>query len=248
MKPGLARAVLSDLRWSCTPPWNWLSGVAFNLGLSLAYLVIVPLTGRPHRDWAILVGTYFAVFILADVTTTNVLGADHLRVRRSLDRRTSLARILLIKNITLMLLVGVPTLIATAAITVHSESAYRLDLTLPGVLYPVLTWLGVGNLVSVALPVAARPLRERWHRRRELRSTVRWLVALGLPYALCVAVDPLSKVPRLFDRLLLGPLPLDDVVPRGVILVALGIILYAGFSVAALLLARVRAIRFDEMA
>lgn len=142
MKPGLARAVLSGLRWSFTPPWNWLSGVAFNLGLSLAYLVIVPLTGRPHRDWAILVGTYFAVFILADVTTTNVLGADHLRVRRSLDRRTSLARILLIKNITLMLLVGVPTLIATAAITVHSESAYRLDLTLPGVLYPVLTWLG----------------------------------------------------------------------------------------------------------
>lgn len=63
-----------------------------------------------------------------------------------------------------------------------------------------------------------------------------------------MAVDPLSKVPRLIDQLLLGRLPLDDVVPRGVVLVALGIILYAGFSVAALLLARVRAIRFDEMA
>ena len=62
-------------------------------------------------------------------------------------------RSLLIKNLTLLVVVGLPTMIATAVITVTSEADYRLAITLPGVLFPILTWLGVGNLVSVALPV-----------------------------------------------------------------------------------------------
>ena len=113
------RQVLGDVRWSFSRPWTWLSGVAFNLVLSLAWLAAVPLTGRPHRDWAIVVGSYFAVFILADVTTTNVLGADAQRVGLGLQRRIPLRRILLVKNLTLLLLVGLPTLVATGIITVN---------------------------------------------------------------------------------------------------------------------------------
>jgi len=64
---------------------RWWRGLALNLVLSLLYLLLAPLTAVPHRDWAILVGSHFAAFLLADSTTTNALGLDAERVSRELD-------------------------------------------------------------------------------------------------------------------------------------------------------------------
>ncbi|MGI8457912.1 MAG: hypothetical protein ACR2LI_07350 [Propionibacteriaceae bacterium] len=239
------RQVARDLRWSFTPPWTWLSGVAVNLLLSIGYVVIAPLTARPHHDWAILVGSYFAVFILADVTTTNVLGADAYRVRLALLRGVRLRRILLVKNLTLMIIVGMPTLIATAAITVGSEADYRLILTLPGVVFPILTWLGLGNLVSVTYPVAAVPLRRRWEQRRQLRRTVRWLVALVLPYVLVLGEEPFEDLPKV----VLAHLPYLPHTARtaGMVLLACGVGCYVLGTAIALVVARTRKVRFDDL-
>ena len=73
-------AVVAEIRWAFTPPRVWLSGVGANLLLALVFLIVDPLHQHGHRDWVILVGTYFASFILADVTTTNLLGVDRIRV------------------------------------------------------------------------------------------------------------------------------------------------------------------------
>lgn len=243
-QPGLARLVGQDLRWAFRRPYGWLLGIGVNLLLSVGYLVVVPLRGGTHRDWAILVGTYFAVFVLADVTTTNVLGVDTERTRLRLLRGLSLARILLVKNLALLVIVGLPTLVATAAITVHDESTYRLELTLPGVLYPVLTWLGVGNLVSVLLPYWPVPLATRWHERRRWSRTVRWLVCLGLPYALCGAVDPMSKLPRIVTQTL--RLPPSHAI-HGVELLVLGLTTWGLFSAVALVVAHRRGVPFDDL-
>jgi hypothetical protein len=244
VETSIRRQVLADLRWSFTRPWHWLAGVAFNLVLSLVWLVAAPLTGRPHHDWAIIVGTYFAVFILADVTTTNVLGADAPRVRLSLSKETPLRRILLVKNITLLTVVGLPTLIATAVITLLSEPDYRLALTLPGVAFPILTWLGVGNLISVLLPVAPARLRQRWARRREWRHTVRWLVAISLPYALCVAIGPVSRVPRIVLQAL--TFLSNGMAARGFVVLLTGVAFWAIGTALALAVVRHRALRFDD--
>jgi hypothetical protein len=238
------RQVLADLRWSFTRPWHWLTGVAVNLVLSLLWLAAAPLTGRPHHDWAIIVGSYFAVFILADVTTTNVLGADAPRVRLNLSHDTPLRRILLVKNITLITVVGLPTLIATAVITLLSEADYRLALTLPGVAFPILTWLGVGNLVSVLLPVSPATLRQRWERRREWRQSVRWLVAISLPYVLCVAVGPVGRVPRIIQQSL--SITSNETAARGFIVLLTGVAFWAIGTAAALAVVRHRGLRFDD--
>jgi hypothetical protein len=242
--PGLLRLVGQDLRWAFRRPYGWLLGIGINLVLSLAYLVVVPLRGGTHRDWAVLVGTYFAVFVLADVTTTNVLGVDTERTRLRLMRGLSLARILLVKNLTLLVIVGLPTLVATAAITIHDEANYRLELTLPGVLYPVLTWLGVGNLVSVLLPYWPVPLVTRWHERRVWSRTARWLVCLGTPYALCVAVDPMSELPRYVTRTLRLP-PGPGL--HGIELLVLGLLAWGVLTAVALVVAHRRGVRFDDL-
>jgi hypothetical protein len=242
--PGLTRLVGQDLRWAFRRPYGWLLGIAVNLLLSLAYLVVEPLRGGTHRDWAILVGTYFAVFVLADVTTTNLLGVDTERTRLRLLRGLPLSRILLVKNLVLLVVVGLPTLIATALITLHDEADYRLELTLPGVLYPVLTWLGVGNLVSVLLPYWPVPLRTRWDERRIWSRTGRWLVCLGTPYALCVAVNPMSKLPRVVTRAFRLP---PSHALHGVELLVLGLLIWALFTAVAVAVAHRRGVPFDDL-
>ena len=242
--PGLLRLVGQDLRWAFRRPYGWLLGIGVNLLLSLAYLVVVPLRGGTHRDWAILVGTYFAVFVLADVTTTNVLGVDTERTRLRLLRGLSLTRILVVKNVALLVIVGLPTLVATAFITVHDEPTYRLVLTLPGVLYPVLTWLGVGNLVSVLLPYWPVPLVTRWRERRVWSRTARWLLCLGMPYALCVAVGPMSRLPRVLSRTLHLP-PGAEL--RGAELLVLGLLAWTFFTAVAMAVAHRRGVPFDDL-
>lgn len=186
----------TEVKWAFSPPWNWLGGVGANLLLSLLWLLWTPLTGRSHGSWIVLVGTYFAVFILADVTTTNVLGADAERVRLSLIRDVPVTRLLITKNLVLVAVVGLPTLLLTAVLTLASTSSYRLVMTLPGVALPVLAWLGVGNLISVLLPVPVKSSPQRWRERHDKRATFRWLAHLALPYLLLYEVNKASAIPR----------------------------------------------------
>ena len=101
----------------------------------------------------ILVGTYFSSWVLADVTTTNLLGADHYRVLQGLSDGVPFWRILLIKNLALIVIVGLPTLAAAMALTLWMETPARLAITIPTVAVPIVSWLGMGNLISVLHPV-----------------------------------------------------------------------------------------------
>lgn len=185
-----------ELRWAFTSPWNWLAGVGINLVLSLLWLAWQPVTHVAHHDWVVLVGTYFAGFILADVTTTNVLGVDARQVRERLADGVTVRQQLLAKNGALLVIVGLPTLLLTAVLTAWLEAPGRLAVTLPDVVLPIFAWLGVGNVVSVLLPVAVVPLRRRWEQRDDRWSTARWVWHLLLPYALWYAVDPVGEAPR----------------------------------------------------
>ena len=80
-------------------------------------------------------------------------------------------RMLLHKNLALLILVGLPTLAVAAVLTLWLESPARLGVTIPNVAVPILTWLGVGNAVSVLLPVSEVPLRQRWGQRAGGGST-----------------------------------------------------------------------------
>ncbi|MEO6700132.1 MAG: hypothetical protein ABI140_07545 [Jatrophihabitantaceae bacterium] len=237
----LVRRVLAEVRWSFNWPCNWLLGAGLNLALSLLWLAWVPLRGGSHGDWVILVGTYFAVFILADVTTTNVLGLDAPRVRVSLASGVPISRLLLTKNCALLVIVGAPTLLLTAILTLRSEVPYRLVLTLPGVALPIMAWLGVGNVVSVLLPVATRRLRQRWRERTNLPGTARWLSHLAVPYALLYLVDPVGDTPRTILRML--PRSWRSAEMHGLLLALTGLAIWTAGTLLACWIVRTRGIR-----
>jgi hypothetical protein len=188
-------AVRAEIRWAFTPPRTWLLGVLANVVIAAGWLLVQPLTphGR-HSDWVVLVGTYFSSFVLADVTTTNVLGTDHYRVAAALRAGIPPWRVLVIKNVALLVLVGVPTLAVAVVLTLLLEDPRHLAVTVPTVAVPIVSWLGVGNAVSVVLPVTAAPLLRRWRRRGDVRSMGIWLTALALPYALYYVADPIDGI------------------------------------------------------
>ncbi len=169
-------------------------GVLANLAFAAGWLLVQPLTAGRHQDWVILVGTYFSSWVLADVTTTNLLGNDHYRVLQAVSDGVPLWRILLIKNLALIAIVGLPTLVTATALTLWLETPARLAITIPTVAVPIVSWLGVGNLFSVLHPVGVEPLLRRWRRRRDRRRTRGWLLSLSLPYALYYVADPMNGV------------------------------------------------------
>jgi hypothetical protein len=188
-------AVGAEIRWAFTPPRTWLTGVVANIVFAAAWLLVQPLTaGRHHTHWVILVGTYFSSWVLADVTTTNLLGADHHRVLQALSDGVPFWRLLLIKNMALLAIVGLPTLVAAMALTLWLESPARLAVTIPTVAVPIVSWLGVGNLISVLHPVSVEPLIRRWRQRGDRRRIGGWVLALTLPYALYYVADPMNGV------------------------------------------------------
>ena len=193
--------VRAEIRWSFTPPFDWLAGVVANLFLACAYLLLVPLTDH-QRHWVVLLGTYFGTFILADVTTTNLLGPDAERVRNSLDRGTSIRRILLIKDLSLVLIVVIPTLVFTTILSLTTERSINLLIALPLVAYPMVVWIAIGDIVSVLLPVRVVRLKSRWRDRYDRRRTVWWLMHLAVPYLLLYPLTPLVDLPRFLVDLL----------------------------------------------
>jgi hypothetical protein len=78
------------------------------------------------------------------------------------------------------------------ALTLWLERPSRLGVTIPNVAVPIVSWLGVGNVISVLLPVTAAPLIRRWRQRRDRLRTGAWLLALVLPYALYYVADPMD--------------------------------------------------------
>lgn len=246
LRRGLWPAVLAEIRWAFRPPRAWLAGVAVNLVLSSFWLLVQPVRHEVHRDWVVLIGTYFSSFILADVTTTNVLGVDNIRVEKSLADGTSLWRLLFVKNAALLVIVGLPTLLFAIALTLWLERPGRLAVTIPDVAVPILSWLGVGNLISVLLPIGYEPLIRRWRRRREVGRTALWLIHLALPYALFYLADPVYGMPQvIFWRhvpAVLGP-ALGREGGRGVIHIGGALLVWLIGTTLAALLFRVRGLR-----
>jgi hypothetical protein len=191
---GLVPGIWAEIRWAFTPPRTWLMGVLANTSFAAGWLLIQPLTLGLHQDWVVLVSTYFSSWVLADVTTTNQLGADHYRVEKGLSDGVPLWRILLLKNVALLAVVGLPTLTVAMALTLFRETPERLAIIIPTVAVPIVSWLGVGNLFSVLHPVGVEPLLRRWRQRRDYRRTRYWLVGLCLPYALYYVADPMNSV------------------------------------------------------
>lgn len=102
----------------------------------------------------------------------------------------------MIKNLALLVIVGLPTLTAAVALTLWLGTPARLAIIVPTFAVPIVSWLCVCSLISVLHPVSVKPLFRRWRRRRRQDGwrTAGWLFAVALPYALYYVADPMGGI------------------------------------------------------
>jgi hypothetical protein len=241
----LGPAVAAEIHWAFTPPRTWLMGVVANLMFAIGWTAVQPLTLGRHQDWVVLVGTYFSSWILADVTTTNLLGADHYRVIKAVSDGVPFWRVLLIKNLALLVIVGLPTLVTAVILTLWLETPARLAITIPTVAVPIVSWLGVGNLFSVLHPVGVIPLTRRWRQRGDHRRIRGWIAALTLPYALYYFADPMNGVEHqlLWTQIPALIWPVFGRDTKSFVHLAIALTVWAGGTIAAVLWVRWRGLR-----
>lgn len=222
-----------ELRWTFSWPMVWFQSVLINLALAAFYLIFKQPTISGHYDTVLLYCVYFSTFILADVTTTNIFGVDLVRTTTALDNHQSFLRILLRKNAVQFTIIFVPVLLVTAAWTEYLYQDSELLRTIPGVLYPMLLFVAIGNLISVLFPVVQAPLS--WHIRhwKKWRYHVALLTSYAIPFMI-FAVWALTDLPTvLFQMLRDGGS--DSFVPPGEIATLLVIVSYAIYWVVTLI-------------
>ncbi|MDO4685821.1 MAG: hypothetical protein Q4A92_04670 [Corynebacterium sp.] len=192
------KLLIEELRWTFTWPFGWLQGVLLNVVLAAAYLLLWPLASNEHYDIVLLFTVYFATFIMADVTTTNIFGHDIVRMTRALQSGRSFISLVLLKNLVQALIIILPMVLVTMAITYMVSGPGELVLVIPGILYPMLLWLGVGNVISVLYPVIPAPIP--WRIQSIRGGTQNWklhaplLISYAIPWVL-YALTTLTDLP-----------------------------------------------------
>ncbi|RAV33013.1 hypothetical protein [Corynebacterium heidelbergense] len=205
----VVRTPWDEIRRLARPPFKDVAVVALNALLACASWWIVP---EGLRDWvfdyfrgrigfAVVLGTW----MLADTTTTNLLGNDVPSAVAALQSEISLARLLRTKA--LVLGGGIAAVTAAVGASLAAASSARNWIFLVGLSALPIGMVALFSLLGVALPHRTRTLEWRWRNRGRRLMTLRWVSLVLLPYlgvgvvvnAVLVALRALAKLVTVAD-------------------------------------------------
>jgi len=181
-------AVRAEFRRAARPPYEvplvvlcngllvvafWFSrfsGTMFSLHGALAFPVVL-------GSW-----------MYSDVPATNVLGSDSRRVLEALDDEPTLMRLLAAKSALLWLMVAPGCLVIATIIGIVDDRPISAIFTLITIAVAPLGALAVSDWVGILSPYRPISLSARWRDRRSVRTQLRWLILILVPYVVVPAV------------------------------------------------------------
>lgn len=164
-------------------PYSVLIRVVITLAIALSMVAFYSLVGWSSYDETGSLSLYLFGAVVGSVVCTNALCFDASRIRADLASGERLWRILVAKNLTIAILVGV------AAAPVITYLALTTDLNVASMIdqfaVMVFIWLGVGNLLSIISPLRQEPLSARlkdgtWRN---------YLMSFGISYGVGLTVN-----------------------------------------------------------
>jgi hypothetical protein len=148
--------------------------------LYLAYIRIF--AWQTYGRWA----PYLAVLFISSVMGTSVcfnsFGFDAARVRVAMDKGARLWQILIVKNIALMILVFPLGLVLCLVLAFLTGKPATLLASIGLVLCILTLWSGVGNLLSVVLPIRDAPLKVHRKEGTLKQFAVEFAITWGVSY------------------------------------------------------------------
>ena len=192
---GLVRDIADEIRWTFTRRIGWVGQILLNLAFGVP--VVVATTWNSHHDDVRVSGfaTSIAGWVLASALNTNQLGFDADRSASSLRDGDTAWRILLLKNLAVLVVLA-PPILATSVIlrltVAHPPDSIPVALVRD--LADITVWLGFGSLLSVLLPFRPLGLRARWAARP---TWLRLGICLAVPYVVFYGLLSLWHKPEL---------------------------------------------------
>ena len=156
----LAARVGDEVRhtWTATPR-SVLLRLAITLGISLSLVVFYHFTGLTRYDDAGRLTLYLFSGVVGSVVCTNALCFQAQRVRAELGSGEPLWRILIAKNLAMVVMVTVAALPVVVFLTV-ADGGNPVAL-IDQLVTMVFIWLGVANVLSVVYPLRHEPVSAR---------------------------------------------------------------------------------------
>jgi len=190
-------------------PRKVLRALAIALLGAIAYMVWIRLfSWNTYGKWAPYLAVLFISSVMGTSACFNSMAFDAQRVRVALDSGARLWQLLVVKNVALMALVlplGVAMCVALAILTGRPAT---LLAAIALVLSILLLWSGVGNLLSVVLPIRDAPLKVHREsgtlRQFVLEFAITWAVSYLVLFLLIWRVYSAKGMGERYDSTLIG--------------------------------------------
>ena len=157
-------------------PRSVARSLAISLALGLLYLGFLRLFEWDTKQRLLpYLGLWAISVVMGGAVCLNAMSFDAMRVRAALDSGARLWHVLVIKNLALLVLVAPLGFLISVLLAWRSGDFGALFKACALMLYFILLWLGVGNVLSLALPIRDEPLRKR----RQSGSLKQFLMTRG---------------------------------------------------------------------
>lgn len=193
----LSNGVNTELHWFFLPPRQFLQTLVINGSISLLFFLFSYYLGSYNSNLLPVAAATILLWTLADASITNQLVFDRKKAAKELKNVGTIKRLLLIKNLAIVIL-SIPLtlifgLILVAIVGKWSEMLYGavIAFTL------IWGWLGISNALSAMLPFELHDLKEFLGNRH---IWLRYSFLYGLPWVLL----PIYAVVMSLPFILLG--------------------------------------------
>ncbi|MGE3284646.1 MAG: hypothetical protein AB7J32_00925 [Pseudonocardia sp.] len=185
--PALAQGLLGEIRYVLArKPRTTVKSLAITLALGLLYLGYIRLfQWDEDRKWLPYLGLWVISVVMGGSVCINAMSFDAMRVRAALDTGERLWRLLVIKNLALLVIVAPIGFLLSALLAWRAGDLGAFVKACALVICFILLWLGVGNVLSIGLPTRDEPIL----RRRESGSLKQFLIAFVASYAVGYLVN-----------------------------------------------------------
>jgi hypothetical protein len=178
--PALAQGLGGEIRYMLgRKPRSIVTSLIVGLVLGLGYLGFVRVfqwdRGQP---WLPYLGLLAISFVIGGSVCLNAMSFDAMRVRAALDSGARLWHLLVVKNLALFCLVTPIGFLLSGLLAWRAGDLGAFFKACALMICLILLWLGVGNILSVVVPIRDEPIRNR----RRSGTLKPFLVAFTVAY------------------------------------------------------------------
>ncbi|MGD9528995.1 hypothetical protein [Pseudonocardia sp.] len=185
--PALARGLRGEIHYVLTrKPRSVLKNLAISLALGLLYLGFIRTFEWDTKQRLLpYLGLWAISVVMGGAVCLNAMSFDAMRVRAALDSGARLWHVLVIKNLALLTLVAPLGFLLSALLAWRAGDLGAFFKACALMLCFILLWLGVGNVLSIALPIRDEPVLKR----RKDGTLKQFLIVFGVSYAVGYLVN-----------------------------------------------------------